>query len=124
MSNKVKRDSLLVKAVLALDSYLTELERVGAKINSTDMTSAFDVEYIQKLMTRFAECGQGVSEEVTNLSTQLQAARARAETVAQGVSAQAELLSIRRNEQNERLETFRILGEKIRELNAAISPFR
>src|SRR5438874_12821316 len=100
MSNKVKRDSLLVKAVLALDSYLTELERVGAKINSTDMTSAFDVEYIEKLMTRYAECGKGVSEEVTNLSTQLQAAHARAEAIAQGVSAQAELLNIRRNEQN------------------------
>jgi signal transduction histidine kinase len=124
MSNKVKRDSPLVKSVLALDSYLTELERVGTKINSTDMTSAFDIEYIQKLMTRFAECGQGVAEEVANLSTQLQDARTRAETVAQGVSAQAELLSIRRNEQSERLETFRILGEKIRELNAAISPFR
>src|SRR5881227_1519460 len=102
MSDKIKRDSPLVKSVLALDSYLTELERVGTKINSTDMTSAFDVEYTQKLMTRFAECGQGVSEEVTNLSTQLQEARTRAETVAKGVSAQAELLNIRRNEQNEK----------------------
>src|SRR3989442_9475416 len=124
MSNKIKRDSPLVRSVLALDNYLTELERVGTRINSTDMTSDFDVEYIQKLMTRFAECGQGVSEEVSNLSTQLQEARTRAEAVAQGVSARAELLNSRRNEQNEKLEKFRILGEKVRELNAAISQFR
>src|SRR5438128_9389895 len=101
MSNKSIPDSPLVKYVLVLDSYLTELERVGTKINSTDMTSDFDVEYIQKLMTRFAECGQDVSEEVTTLSTQLQEAQARAEAVAQGVPSQAELFNRRRNEQNE-----------------------
>ena len=124
MSDKIKRDSPLVKSVLALDNYLTELERVGTKINSTDMTSDFDVEYIQKLMNRFAECGQGVSQQVTNLSTQLLEARARAEAVAQGVSAQAGIFYNRRNEQNEKLEKFRILGEKVSELNAAMSQFR
>ena len=124
MSNKIKRDSPLVKSVLALDSWLAELDRVGAKINSTDMTSDFDVEYIQKLMTRFAECGQGVSGEVINLSEQLREAQARAEAVAQRVSSQAELLNNRSNEQNEKLEEFRILGEKVRELNTAIGQFR
>jgi hypothetical protein len=124
MSNKIKRDSPLVKSVLALDNHLAELERVGTKINSTDMTSDFDVEYIQKLMTRFAECGQGISEEVANLSTQLREAQARADAVAQGVSRQAELFNIRRNEQNEKLEEFRILAEKVRELNAVMGQFR
>jgi len=124
MSNKSRRDSSLVKSVLALDNYLSELERVGAKINSTDMTSDFDVEYVQKLMNRFTECGQGVSDEVANLSTQLHEARARAEAIAQGVAGQAALWNIRKNEQNERLEEFRILGEKVRELNATMSQFR
>jgi chromosome segregation ATPase len=124
MSNKANRDSPLVKSVFALDNYLTELERVGTRINSTDLTSDFDLEYIQKLMTRFAECGQGISEEVTNLSTRLQEAQARAEAVAQGVSKQAELLNVRRNEQNEKMEEFRILGEKVRDLNAVMSGFR
>jgi chromosome segregation ATPase len=124
MSNKVKRDSPLVKSVLALDNYLTELERVGTKINSTDMTSDLDIEYIQKLMTRFTECGRGISEEVTTLSTRLQEAQARAEAVAQGVSRQAELFNNRRNEQNEKLEKFRILGERVSELNTAMSQFR
>jgi chromosome segregation ATPase len=124
MSNKAKRDSPLVKSVLALDNYLTELERVGNKINSTDTASNFDLEYIQKLMARFAECGQGISEEVTNLSTQLREAQARAEEVARGVSRQAELLKIRREEQDQKLEEFRILGEKVRDLNTLISGFR
>ena len=82
MSNKGKQDSPLVKSVLALDQYLSELERVGQKINSTDMTSDFDVDYIQKLMTRFSESAQGVSREVTNLSTHLNEARTRAEAIA------------------------------------------
>jgi hypothetical protein len=124
MSNKAKKDSPLVQSVLALDDYLAELERIGTKINSTDMKSDFDIEYIHKLMARFAECGQGVSNEVINLSTQLREAQARAETVAQGVTSQAELLNIRRNEQNEKLEEFRVLGEKVLALNTAISQFR
>ena len=124
MSNKTKRDSPLVKAVLALDNYLSELERVGTKISSTDMQSDFDIDFIQKLMARFAECGQGVSDEVTNLSTHLREAQARAESVAQAVSRQAELFAVRRNEQNEKLEQFRVLGDKVRDLSAAISQFR
>ena len=124
MPNKVKQDSPLVKSVVALDNYLTELERVGTKINTTDMTSDFDIEYVQKLMARFTECGQGISEEVTNFSTQLREAQARAEGVAQGVSKQAELLKIRRNKQDEKLEEFRILGEKVRDLNTVIGRFR
>jgi chromosome segregation ATPase len=124
VTNKVKGDSPLVKSVLALDNYLAELERVGTRINSTDMTSDFDFEYIQKLMARFAECGQGISDEVTNLSTQLRQAQARAEDIARGVSRQAELLKIRREEQDRKLEEFRVLGEKVRDLNAVISGFR
>jgi hypothetical protein len=124
MSNKTKRDSPLVKSVLALDNYLGELERVGTKISSTDMQSDFDIDFIQKLMARFAECGQGVSEEVTNLSTHLREAQARAEAVAQAVSRQAGLFTARRSEQNEKLDQFRVLGDKVRELSTAISQFR
>jgi len=124
MSNKGKQDSPLVKSVLALDQHLSELERVGQKINSTDMTSDFDADYIQKLMTRFSESAQGVSKEVTNLSMHLNEARGRAEAVAQGVSNQADLLQKRRIEQDEKLEKFRLLGERVRELNTAISEFR
>jgi hypothetical protein len=124
MSNKTKRDSPLVTAVLALQNHLTELERVGAKINSADLTAEIDVEYIQKLMARFAECGQGISEEVNNLSMHLREATTRAEGVAQGVSRQAEAFAARRKEQDEKLEQFRLLGERVGAINAAISVFR
>jgi hypothetical protein len=124
MSNKINRDSPLVKTVVALDNYLSELERVGGKIASTDMTCDFDVEHMQKLMIRFAECGHAVAEEVTNLSRQLHEARARAEAVATGVSAQAELLNNRRIEQNDKVEEFRILAEKVRDFNTVISQFQ
>jgi chromosome segregation ATPase len=124
MSNKAKRESPLVKSVLALDNYLTELERVGMKINSTDMTSDFDIEFVHKLLTRFAECGQGISEEVANLSAHLHEAQARAEAVAQGVSKQAEKFQARKKEQDEKLEEFRLLGEKVRNLSAAIGELR
>jgi hypothetical protein len=93
MSNKDKRESSIVKAVLALDGYLTELERVGGKINSIDMNADFDGEYVQKLMTRFTECGHGVGTEISNLSREVQEAQSRAESVSQGVGRQAELFN-------------------------------
>jgi chromosome segregation ATPase len=124
MSNKSQQNSPLVRSVLALDNYLGELERIGTKINSTDMTSDFDLEHVQKLMARFAECGQGISQEVTNLSTQLREAQARAEEVARQVSKQAELLKVRRAQEDEKLQEFRVLGEKVRNLNAVIRNFR
>jgi DNA repair exonuclease SbcCD ATPase subunit len=124
MSNKDKRESPIVKAVLALDGYLTELERVGGKINSIDMNSDFDGEYVQKLMIRFTECGHGVGTEISNLSRELQEAQSRAESVSQGVRRQAELFNARLNEQNEKLEAFRSLGEKVRDLNTTIGRLR
>jgi hypothetical protein len=51
----------------------------------------------------------------------LREAQTRAEAVAQGVSRQAGLFSTRRAELNEKLEQFRVLGEKVRDLSAAIS---
>jgi chromosome segregation ATPase len=123
MPNKVN-DSPLVRSVLALDNHLSELERIGAKINSANLHADFDLDHIQKLLGRFAECGRGISEEVANLSTHLQNAQARAEAIARGVSQQAELFNARRLEQEEKLEQFRRLGEKVRELNTTIAKFR
>jgi chromosome segregation ATPase len=124
MSNKAKHDSPLVKAVLALDNHLSELERVGTKINATDMTSDVDVDFIQKLMARFAECGQGIAEEVANLSRHLQEAQTHSQSIADGVGRQAELFTARRTEQNQKVEQFQLLGEKVRELNTEITRFR
>jgi polyhydroxyalkanoate synthesis regulator phasin len=124
MSKKSNRDSPLVTSVLALQDHLSELERIGARINSSDLTGDIDVEHIQKLMNHFAACGQGISEEVNNFSRHLQDAQTRAESVAQEVSRQAEVFKIRRSEQNEKLEQFRLLGERVREINSAISVFR
>src|SRR5262249_43778410 len=68
--------------------------------------------------------GQGISEEVAGLSARLQEAQARAESVAQGVSKQAEKFQARRKEHDEKLEEFRILGDRVRNLRAAIGEFR
>jgi DNA repair exonuclease SbcCD ATPase subunit len=124
VSDKTKRDSPLVQSVLALDHQLAELERIGGKINSTDMTADVDVDFVQKLMTRFAECGRSISEEVSNLSTHLQQAQSRAESVAQVVSKQAELFKVRRDEQMEKLEQFRALGERVRVLTETTADLR
>src|SRR5262249_33181274 len=51
----------------------------------------------------------------------LQQAQSRAEAVAQVVSKQAELFKVRRDLQMEKLEQFRVLGEKVRVLTETTS---
>lgn len=118
--NKPNQDSPLVAAVLALQETLNEFERVGQKITMADLTADVDVEYIQKLMARFSESGERISQEVANLSIHLQEARTRAEAVTENVSRQAQVFERRRNEIGKRLEQFRLIGERIRELNLTI----
>ena len=122
MTDRNKPDSPLVNAVSALHEHLTELERLGGKINSLDMSSDVDVDHVQKLLARFAECGQSISSEVSNLSLHLRDAQIRAESVAQKVSRQADVFKKHRESHDEHLERFRALGEKVRELNLAVAP--
>lgn len=118
-----KNKSAMVQSVLALDEYFQELERLGNKINSLEMKSDFDFEHAQRLISRFAECGQLVSDEVMNLSNSLADARARAETMAQGVAERANMLNDRKTVEHQKLEEFRLLGEKVRELTIALTQF-
>jgi hypothetical protein len=123
MSNKNKHTPL-VTSVLALQDDLDELERVGGKISSTDLSGDFDVGYVQKLLSRFAECGQRIADEMKNFLTHLQEAQVRAQTMTATVSRQAELFKNRADDQSEKLEKFRLLGERVRSLNEAIGQIR
>src|SRR5262249_20278043 len=71
-----------------------------------------------------AECGQHIAEEMTNFSTQLKEAQTRAQTVTANVSRQAALFKERVDDLNEKLEKFRLLGERVRGLNAVIGRFK
>ena len=119
--NRPKHDSPLVTSVLRLENHLAELERVGGKITSMEVSSDVDLEHMQKLLSLFAECGEEISEEVRNLSMQLQQAQSRAEAIAREVSQQANALKVRRSEQQEYLERLSRLGERVHELNATLT---
>jgi len=124
MNDASKNPSLLVQAVVALDAYFTELERLGNKINSFDMKTEFEFAQAQRLMARFAECGQGVSAEVMNLSNYLNEARIRADALAQGVANRAALLNSRKTDEQAKLEEFRLLGEKVRTIVNAMNTLK
>lgn len=122
MSTKI--ESPLVRSVLALDSHLMELERVGERIIEARMKSEFDFEQVRKLMVRFAEYGEGISKEIGELSQHLNEARTRAESVAKAVSDKAELLKERTGAENDKYDQFRLLSEKVRDLNGRIGVLR
>lgn len=124
MSNTIKNPSPLVKAVLALDNHFSELIRLGEKIEQMELKSNFDFEHVQRMMNHFAECGQGVSTEVILMSNALNEARAKAEAAAQVVSARAEILQARKMEMQKKMDEFRLLGEKVRNLTLSLNDLK
>ena len=117
---KIKNPSPLVRAVLALDAHFSDLVRLGAKIESLDMESNFDFEQAQRQIDHFAKAGQGGSGEVILMSNALNVARARAEAAAQIVTVKAEQLAARKIEVQTRMEEFRELGEKVKDLSVSL----
>ena len=124
MSNQIKNPSPLVETVLKLDNYLSEIVRLGEKIESMDLKTDFDFEQAQKLMNHFTQCGQGVAEEVVQLSANLNEARAKAELAAQVVSARAELIQARQNDHQQKMADFRALGDKVRDLTLSLNDLK
>lgn len=121
---KIKNPSTLVQAILKLDNHFSEMIRLGSKIETMEMKSDFDFEQAERLIKHFAECGEGVSTEVVQMSNALLELRGQAEAAASIVAQRAEILQARKNEQAQKLEAFRLLGEKVRELTTSLSTFK
>jgi chromosome segregation ATPase len=124
MTNNIKNPSPLVETVLKLDNYLAEIVRLGEKIEAMQLKSDFDYDQAQKLMARFTECGQGVAEEVVQLSANLNTARAKAEAAAQVVAEKAEQLQARQDQHHQKMADFRALGEKVRDLTMSLNDLK
>lgn len=122
--NKIKDESALVQAVMALDSYFSDLDRISAKIESMDLKSEFEIEQTQKLLSRFAECGNGISEQVVAMSKALNEARAQAEAVARVVTARADHLQSLQETRQKKMDDFRSLGKKVRELTLSLNELK
>jgi len=123
-TQKLKNPSPLLQAVLKLDTYFSELIRLGHKIESLDLKSDFDFEQAERLIKSFAKNGEGVSEEIVLMLNALTDLRAQAEAAAHIVAERADILQTRKNEQQTKMEHFRVLGEKVRDLTASLSAFK
>lgn len=120
---KIKNPSPFLQSVLKLDNYFAELTRLAEKIDGMELKSDFDFDQVEKLIKHFAECGEGVSTEVVQMSHALNDLRTQAETAAKQVAARAEQLQTRKDDQMQKMEQFRQLGEKVRDLTTSLAGF-
>ncbi len=123
-SNKNLTASPLVLSVSALDTHFSELVRLSAKIDELPLKSDTDYEQLERLLIRFAENGDGVSKQIMLMSQALSESRSKAEAVAQAVALKAEQLQNRKLDEQKKMEQFRLLGEKVRDLSATLSEFK
>ena len=121
---RLKDASPLVQSVIALDAHFANLERLGGKLEEIKLKSDTDFEQARKLLAHFAECGEGITEQISNLSKFLSEAQVRASAIVQRVSEKSEVVNERNSEQNIKHEQFRSLTDKVRVLNDAISQLR
>lgn len=124
MSITIKNPSPLVLAVVSLDNHLTEMIRLGSKIEETELKSNFDFEQVQKMITHFTECGEGVSQDVIRLSQSLKEVQAEAESKAALVAIKAELVQSRKETEEKKMEKFRLLGEKVRHVTTSLQDIK
>jgi chromosome segregation ATPase len=123
-TEKIKDASPLVQSVLSLDHHFGELERLSHKIGDLKLKSDGDFEQARRLMKHFAEHGEGTSQEIVELSKQLQNARERAEAAAHIVSQKAALLQARHDEEIRQTEAFHSLAEKVNALGQDIKDLK
>jgi hemerythrin superfamily protein len=123
-SKTIKNPSPLVLAVLTLDEHFSELSRLSNRIDEIDLKSNFDFEQSERLITRFAEAGQAISEDIGQFVKVLNETREQAEQAAQKVSAKADLLKVRKEDMQVKMERFHLLSEKVRQLNQSLVQFK
>jgi len=125
MSSQEKKDlSPFGLSAVALDADFVELERLSRQIERIELDSDSGLERAQRLLVKFAECGQRVANGATGFSRVLEEARARAEKAAQVVSVRAAEVQERQQENDRMLERFRLLSQAVGQITALLAPFR
>ena len=122
-SNK-KAQSPLVQSVITLDTYFSELSRLGAKIEDLRMETDFDFEQVKRHMELFSKAGEGVSSEIVRFAAALNEARAAAEAVAQKVSERAEILRVREEQVQNKMLELQQLGDSVRVITQSLGGIR
>jgi uncharacterized protein YoxC len=123
-SKTVKNPSPLVLALLTLDEHFSELNRLATRVEEIDLKSNFDFEQSERLITRFAEAGQAISEDIVHFVKVLNETREQAELAAQKVSAKAEILKGRKEDIQSKMARFQILSDKVGDLNQSLMQFQ
>ncbi|MBC7458199.1 MAG: hypothetical protein H7235_07980 [Bdellovibrionaceae bacterium] len=121
---KNKDQSPLVQSVLSLDTHFESLKRLSGRIEEIELASEFDFNQARQLMKRFAESAQAVSTEIVELANLLNQARINAETTGKIVAAKAEQMQNRQNQENQKLNLFRTLTEKVSLINEALKSLK
>jgi chromosome segregation ATPase len=124
MEKKSKNQSALVQSVVQLDSFFSELTRLGAKIESMDIKNDADFELLQKLLQQFSQSGHNLSQEILILSKHLNEMRGQAESVTKMVGERAERLQSRNDNSQAKMSEFRALSEKVRDLALSINDLK
>jgi tetrahydromethanopterin S-methyltransferase subunit G len=122
--SKIKNPSPLVQAVLTLDEHFSDLNRLASRVEEIDLKSNFDFEQSERLITRFAEAGQAISEDIGVFVKVLNETREKAELAAQKVSAKADILKGRKEDIQEKMGRFQVLSDKVTLLNQSLMQFQ
>ena len=118
--NKNSKNSQLVQSVVALDEVFSNLKQLSTRIDGLNLKNQSDFDLAESLFGRFTEVGESVSLKIGGVATSLNDARAQAEAATAVVAQKAEQFRERKNEVAEKLNQFRLLGEKVTAVTSSL----
>jgi len=114
----------LSQAATKLEDDIASLQRLSEQIEQVDVKTDGGLNHARKLMARFSEFGNSVSEGVQNLAQALGDAQVRAEKAAAVVSARADLVKIRQEQEESLLDRFQSLVGRVREITSEMATLK
>lgn len=112
------------RLAVQLDGDFSEMARLNEQMERLDIDSDSGLEHAVKLLGRFAQHGQNISENMKQFATSLQEARDRAEGAAKRVAERARQIEARTLRQNQIREKLKQVEEKVKAANSHLTGFR
>lgn len=109
------------RLAVQLDGDFSEMIRLGAQIDRLDIDSDSGLEHALKLLTRFAQHGRNIAENIQDFSRTLQDARDRSEAAAKRVTERAQQIEERKIRQNQIQDKLKRVEEKVKTANAGLT---
>jgi hypothetical protein len=110
-----------IQAALELDETFASVEQIAGSLERLELDSETALERAKVLLVRFSERSQSLGSVLTHFGREMEQRRSQVEAAVQAVNDKAPLVQERFRRTEEKMERFRALSLKVREVTDAVA---